>query len=273
MEYKTGAILSQKDSRDYIYDLIATNLPTDESYLIPEEYVFPIRNQGSEGSCVAFASAHIKEIQELLDTSTKEHISPRFLYNLRINKSLEGMFIRNVYSILLNKGSLTEKEVPYENRNYVATKSDLDKAFSKRIKGYARLFSIEAYKQALLKKRPILIVLAVKSFDKEFWKGKDDFGYHAVSVVGWNKDGFIVRNSWGTYWGDKGYTLLPYSDIGLVKEAWTFLDDETKVWVENKDKFLFKLKKFFILNKNLLIILSFILVPIVLITTVALVLM
>jgi len=30
-------------------------------------------------------------------------------------------------------------------------------------------------------------------------------GGHAVSLVGYTKKGFIVRNSWGTEWGDGGY--------------------------------------------------------------------
>jgi hypothetical protein len=30
-------------------------------------------------------------------------------------------------------------------------------------------------------------------------------GGHAVALVGYTKDRFIVRNSWGTTWGDKGY--------------------------------------------------------------------
>ena len=30
-------------------------------------------------------------------------------------------------------------------------------------------------------------------------------GGHAVCLVGYTKDYFIVRNSWGTAWGDKGF--------------------------------------------------------------------
>ena len=34
-------------------------------------------------------------------------------------------------------------------------------------------------------------------------------GGHAISIVGYRTDGrFIVRNSWGTSWGDKGFGYL-----------------------------------------------------------------
>lgn len=45
-------------------------------------------------------------------------------------------------------------------------------------------------------------------------KPKDTYlGGHAVLVVGYNhiKQQWIVRNSWGDGWGDKGYFYLPYN--------------------------------------------------------------
>ena len=38
-------------------------------------------------------------------------------------------------------------------------------------------------------------------------------GGHAIALVGYTPDRFIVRNSWGTGWGDKGfaYASLEYA--------------------------------------------------------------
>ena len=52
-------------------------------------------------------------------------------------------------------------------------------------------------------------------------------GIHAVCAVGYddNKKVFIVRNSWGSNWGDGGYFYLPYDyilDSDLVFDIWTF---------------------------------------------------
>lgn len=33
---------------------------------------------------------------------------------------------------------------------------------------------------------------------------------HAVTIVGYNEDGFIIKNSWGTSWGNKGYATVSY---------------------------------------------------------------
>lgn len=45
--------------------------------------------------------------------------------------------------------------------------------------------------------------------------GETCLGGHAVTMVGYNdaKQCFIVRNSWGKEWGDKGYFYLPYNYV------------------------------------------------------------
>jgi C1A family cysteine protease len=48
-------------------------------------------------------------------------------------------------------------------------------------------------------------------------------GGHAVCLVGYTKDGrFIVRNSWGTSWGDKGfgYASEAYINAGFFNESY-----------------------------------------------------
>lgn len=35
---------------------------------------------------------------------------------------------------------------------------------------------------------------------------------HAVAIVGYTPDGFVIQNSWGEDWGIGGYALLPYED-------------------------------------------------------------
>jgi len=51
-------------------------------------------------------------------------------------------------------------------------------------------------------------------------------GGHAVLAVGYDdsKQVFIVRNSWGDHWGDKGYFYIPYqylTNTDLAVDFWT----------------------------------------------------
>ena len=46
-------------------------------------------------------------------------------------------------------------------------------------------------------------------------------GGHAFAIVGYNQDGFIVHNSWGTGWGAKGRAVLEYEDwLDHAMDCW-----------------------------------------------------
>jgi hypothetical protein len=48
-------------------------------------------------------------------------------------------------------------------------------------------------------------------------------GGHAFALVGYNKLGFVVQNSWGPGWGSSGFALLPYEDwVTHGDDAWAF---------------------------------------------------
>jgi hypothetical protein len=66
-----------------------------------------------------------------------------------------------------------------------------------------------------------LVAPAVKSGKIPFKEGRT--GGHAFALVGYNKDGFFVQNSWGTKWGNDGLALWTYEDWerNLI-DAWIF---------------------------------------------------
>ena len=55
--------------------------------------------------------------------------------------------------------------------------------------------------------------------------GEYVLGGHAVALVGFDdvRQVFIVRNSWGEGWGDRGYFYMPYTvvqDNNLTYDFW-----------------------------------------------------
>jgi hypothetical protein len=51
--------------------------------------------------------------------------------------------------------------------------------------------------------------------------GAENTGGHAFALVGYNRHGFIVQNSWGPKWGTKGFAILPYEDwVARGTDAW-----------------------------------------------------
>jgi C1A family cysteine protease len=91
------------------------------------------------------------------------------------------------------------------------------------------------------------------SADSEYYNAETDSYYfdggtgqqdHAVDIVGWNDNyaasnfssngvtdqppgngAFIVRNSWGTYWGDAGYFYVSYYDTNFGRDENAAFDD------------------------------------------------
>ena len=53
----------------------------------------------------------------------------------------------------------------------------------------------------------------------EEYRARTAAGGHAVAIVGFNATSFIVRNSWGTSWGDRGYAYASwaYAEAGFTE--------------------------------------------------------
>lgn len=68
-------------------------------------------------------------------------------------------------------------------------------------------------------------------------KGRADGG-HAIAIVGYAEQGFIIQNSWGTDWGNGGFALLPYEDYMLhATDVWVAqlgVPVSVDVWAEEE---------------------------------------
>ena len=232
MKYICSIKKSPYDGRDYIYKNINGSIPKILDY---RNELFSVRNQGNQGSCYAHSVACMKEWQERKDNDIKFRFSPQFFYDNRFNKyddnteNDDGMYSRDVMKLLKTVGICREEIYPYGKAK---TKDLIDESCYKEAKqyiidSYYRVFSISSLKDALINYGPILITFPVFNYSSEFWnknEGEKNIGGHAVLVVGYNKDGFFIRNSWGRDWGDKGYSLYKYNDWGKHWEIWCTID-------------------------------------------------
>jgi len=228
-DIKLTAIKSPLDIRDWIAETIF-----NQDFKIPASFSLvdklpPVRDQGPYGTCAAFAASTMKEWQENVDIGYSGLMSPQFVYNNRSNKPSEGMYARDVMDILRKKGICPETYYPYTSTAPFTTEV-LNVAKKYIIQSYASIVTIDGLKRALIKSGPCYIAFPVYNYGGRFWmaaQGSTFLGGHAVSVVGYNATGFIIRNSWGFSWNDKGYTIFPYSDWGSQWEVWTTVDAES----------------------------------------------
>jgi len=220
---------SPLDERDWaaesIYD---TSLKLPKKLDLRDDMPY-VRNQGSLGTCAAQTAAAMKEWQEKKNVDYSSHMSPMFVYNNRENKESEGMHGRDVMRILKNIGCCREMTYPYLTTVPI-DEPILKEAENGKIKGYARVHTIDTLKRALFINGPCYISFPVYNRSTRMWipsTGQKQEGGHAMTVVGYNNEGFIVRNSWGFMWGKNGCCIYPYSDWGAHYEIWTTMDDKS----------------------------------------------
>jgi C1A family cysteine protease len=203
----------------------------------------PVVDQGQLGSCTANAIASgLREYLELSATGKSESLSRLFLYYYE--RVLEGTVnydagaqIRDGMKVLQKQGVCPESEAPYNIVEFKKTPSvtaQVDAA-KHRISEYHRVTCLSALKTALAQGKPVVVGFYVfESFEGDVAartgvipmpkRGERRLGGHAVLAVGYSDPHgwVIIRNSWGTGWGDQGYCYMPYPVFRkLVNDMWT----------------------------------------------------
>ena len=92
---------------------------------------------------------------------------------------------------------------------FYAIKQELKQLKAALIQGYPIVFGFVVYSNFETDKVKSTGIMEMPT------EGDIIVGGHAVAVVGFDdkKKYFIVRNSWGTEWGDEGYFYMPYEFI------------------------------------------------------------
>lgn len=189
------------------------------------------RDQGNRGTCAAFAACAIRESQECVDSGDKGYLSPEFIYYYRSNKPTnKSMNGREVMDVLTTRGVCTEASCPYRDDEYQSEITITQEREAAQYKGKtpAIIQTEWELKHALVTEGPCWASFPSYSNNwPTFWKPKnqgDKGGGHAVAVVGYNSEGFILRNSHGPEWNGNGHVVWPYADFDAHWEIWTIVD-------------------------------------------------
>ncbi len=206
----------------------------------------PVYDQGQLGSCTANAIAAAVEFEQIKQKLPKVFAPSRLFiyYNERAMEGTvgqdSGAQIRDGIKSVGQLGDCPETEWPYNISKFAQKPSPqcYKDALQYRALSYQRVArSLNEMKGCLASGFPFVFGFTVyDSFESQTVAktgimpmpspGEQVIGGHAVMAVGYDdsKQRFIVRNSWGTGWGLKGYFLMPYTYMlqpGLSSDYWT----------------------------------------------------
>lgn len=221
------------DSRDYKYT-VTNKVQSNIVDLRP--YCSPIEDQGNLGSCTGNATAGAIELLNKRNGKQTD-VSRLFIYYYE--RLLEGTvnydsgaYIRDGIKAGYTYGAPVENLWPYDIskfRNRPSAQAITDGA-RRKVTLYQRVADHAGCLDALSNGYPVIIGFTVySSFETGTWWMRNGngimpypntsresvLGGHAVLIVGYNKtqNYYIVRNSWGTDWGQQGYFYMPFSVI------------------------------------------------------------
>lgn len=219
--YRTGLIAP----KDWGTRKIANPLPKLRGTL-PAKFdwmdkVTPIRNQGNCGSCWSFsAQASIADVINIhrgivLDLSEQFPVSCD-----KESSGCNGGWPTSAFELIRLKGNVLEKDMPYTQ---TTGRCPSDLLHMEKVAGWKELSqgvaTIDAIKQAIWTYGPVSVAVSASGDFMNYKSGIYNSAAsgpvnHAVNLVGWDdtvKPGhWIMRNSWGTSWGEKGFMRIAY---------------------------------------------------------------
>ena len=194
----------------------------------------PIKNQGTCGSCWAFTSVGVYENAWLLRNDetvslSEQHVLDCATENGKEVGSCNGGWYSGVYNYYKTTSFQLLKDFPYKNKKEVC-KSGTQTKYKVEAWGYVvptmGIPKVDEMKKALCTYGPLAATVKVtpafQAYDSGVFNEKAKVTSskdvnHAIIIVGWDdsKNAYLVKNSWGTYWGEQGYVWVDYGSNNI----------------------------------------------------------
>ena len=220
----------------------------------------PIEDQGNLGSCTANAGVGLMEYYQRKAFGKYLDGSRLFLY--KATRELDGMkgdsgaYLRSTMKAMVLFGIPPEQYWPYKIDQFDNEPSAFCYAFGQNYKsvkyyridppGISTSKVLTAIRRNLAAGLALMFGFTVYSSIPPVGTGSGDIpfpkpnervlGGHAIVAVGYDdkrqigdqKGALLIRNSWGTDWGEQGYGWLPYAYVesGLAVDFWSLVQAE-----------------------------------------------
>ena len=200
-----------------------------------QNYVTGVRDQGSCGSCWAFATTGALESYTLIQNKLPGedlNLAEQILVSCSSAGNCNGGYIDRASNFIRDTGLPPESCYPY-----TATNGNCAKACSNwqsktdGIDSWAYVATssptVDAIKSALNAYGPLVTTMQVYADFFSYSSGIYSYtsgsyeGGHAILIIGYDdSEGgyFIVKNSWGTGWGEGGFFNIAYSQLNNLVE-------------------------------------------------------
>ncbi len=222
-----------------------------------KEYLEAPRSQGACGSCWAFATLSVFEAAEKIVNSlgvdfSEQHIvdcarAKGFSGGIEDAGTCHGGYMHMVFDYLEEEGAALEESVPYAASERTC---DPGKASKHKVAAwgfvdqYAKVPSTDKLKQSLCKYGPSAVAVHVNESFKMYSGGVYDENTdaqvnHAVVIVGWDdkRGAWLMRNSWGNWWGEDGYMWIKYGSNNIGSQAvWATVESNEPVKVRTRSQ-------------------------------------
>jgi len=192
--------------------------------------VSPVKNQGQCGSCWSFSAAETiegayaikKKLSKAVSLSNQQLLSCSSTDTGFGNDGCNGGFARNGmhYVLQVSGGIESDKDYPY-----VGKVASCKASKSKYVTGISEVTAVESgsedvLQQSVFENGPNSIAIDASSISFQLYnsgvyynpKCSSKVLNHAVLAAGYGTQGgqeyWLVKNSWGTDWGDDGYIMM-----------------------------------------------------------------